>query len=80
MNLDVTQDNLYLFLPSKVAPLASLLARDKQISVVEAVKEVYASDIYTQLEDERTKMWHLGPVDLYEEMTSMEKGLSIHEQ
>lgn len=73
MNLTVTQDNLYLFLPSKVANLAGRLARDRQISVAEAVREVYASDLYRKLEDERTKMWHLGPVDLYEEMMGAER-------
>ena len=68
MNLDINQNNLYLLLPSKVAWLADMLTEDKGISIVDAVREIYSSDIYKQLEDESTKMWHLGPVALYQGM------------
>ncbi len=68
MNLNVTQDNLYLFLPSKVCWMAEMLAEEKKVSIVDAVKDVYLSDTYSRLEKETTKLWHLGPVALYEEM------------
>ena len=68
MTLDINQDNLYLLLPSKVAWLAGMLSEDKNISIVEAVRMIYSSDTYKQLEGEATKMWHLGPVALYQEM------------
>jgi hypothetical protein len=68
MNLNVTQDNLYLFLPSKVSWMAVMLAEEKEVSIVDAVKDVYLSDTYSRLEKETTKLWHLGPVALYEEM------------
>lgn len=68
MNLNVTQDNLYLFLPSKISWMAEMLSEDKKISISNAVKEIYASEIYHRLETEETKLWHLGPVALYEEM------------
>lgn len=71
MNLDINQNNLYLLLPSKVAWLTDMLADDKKVSIVEAMKKVYISKTYKQLEDETTKMWHLGPVALYQSM--MEK-------
>ena len=67
MNLTVTQDNLYLLLPSKMAWMASMLTEDKGISVVEAIKRLYSSAMYKKLQDESTKYWHLGPVALYEE-------------
>lgn len=67
MNLTVTQDNLYLLLPSKISWMASMLAEDKGISVVEAIKRLYSSAMYKKLQDESTKYWHLGPVALYEE-------------
>ena len=35
--------------------------------IAEATKRIYASKIYKQLENEETKLWHLGPVALYEE-------------
>ena len=67
MNLTITQDNLYLLLPLKMAWLASMLSEDKGISVVDAIKRLYSSEMYKKLQDESTKYWHLGPVALYEE-------------
>ncbi len=43
MNLTVTQENLYLFLPSKVCWLADMLIEDNEMSIVEAVKKIYSS-------------------------------------
>ena len=68
MNLDVTQQNLYLFLPSKICWMAEMLSDEKNISVVEAVKRIYASVTYRRLEQEETKLWHLGPVALYQDL------------
>lgn len=68
MNLDITQDNLYLILPSKVSRMAEMLAADSGKSIVQAVKEIYASNVYKRLEQENTKQWHLGPVALYQEL------------
>ena len=67
MNLDITQDNLYLILPSKVSRMAEMLAEDSGKSIVRAVKEIDHSDVYKRLEQESTKQWHLGPVALYQE-------------
>lgn len=66
MNLDITQDNLYLLLPSKVSLMTEMLCDDTGMNVVDATKRIYASPTYSQLEQEQTKMWHLGPVALYE--------------
>lgn len=66
MNLNVTQENLYLFLPSKISWMADMLSEDRNISIAEAVREIYASELYHKLEIENTKLWHLGPVALYE--------------
>ena len=68
MNLDVNQQNLYLFLPSKICWMAEMLSDEKDISVVEAVKRIYASGTYRRLEQEETKLWHLGPVALYQDL------------
>lgn len=68
MNLEITQDNLYLILPSKVSRTAEMLAADSGKSIVQAVKEIYMSDMYRRLEQESTKQWHLGPVALYQEL------------
>lgn len=67
MNLDITQDNLYLILPSKVSRMAEMLAEDSGKSIVQAVKDIYHSEVYKRLEQESTKQWYLGPVALYQE-------------
>lgn len=66
MKLEITQENLYLLLPSKVSLMTEMLCDDTGMSVVDAMKRIYASPTYHQLEQEETKMWHLGPVALYE--------------
>jgi hypothetical protein len=38
----------------------------KKISVIEAVKLLYVSELYAKLENEKTKLWHLSPLALYE--------------
>ena len=74
MNLNITQQNVHLLLPSKLSWMANMLAEDKGISIVEAMKLLYSSDVYARLEKEATKAWHLGPVALYEEYLSEVKG------
>ena len=71
MNLDITQDNLYLILPSKVSRMAEMLADDSGNSIVQAVKDIYFSEVYKRLEQEHTKQWHLGPVALYQELRAI---------
>ncbi len=73
MNLEVTQQNLYLFIPSKIAWMADMLTQDKAISIVDAIKTIYASDTYRKLENESTKTWHLGPTALYQDMVASSK-------
>lgn len=68
MNAKITQDNLYLLLPIKIGWLADWLANDKGISVPDAINLIYHSKLYKKLSTESTKYWHLGPVDLYEEL------------
>ncbi|MBQ7419294.1 MAG: hypothetical protein IJV17_00985 [Prevotella sp.] len=72
MSLDINQSNLYLLLPSKVAWLTDMLTEDKSISIVDALKEIYSSETYQQLEDEDSKTWHLGPVALYQMLSNSE--------
>ncbi len=68
MNLDITQGNLYLILPAKVSRMAEMLAEDSGKGIVQAVMDIYSSDVYRRLEQESTKQWHLGPVALYQEL------------
>ena len=68
MNLEISQKNLYLLLPSKVAWMADMMIEDKGVDIVDAVKSIYQSETYRKLETESTKLWHLGPVALYQSM------------
>ncbi|MDY5773108.1 MAG: hypothetical protein SPK32_06690 [Bacteroidaceae bacterium] len=68
MSATITQDNLYLLLPIKIGWLAKWMVEDKGISIVEAINSIYRSKLYKKLSTESTKYWHLGPVDLYEEL------------
>lgn len=70
MNITVSQDNLYLLIPSKMCWLTNMLAEDRGISIADATKILYSSAFYSRLADESTKLWHLGPVALYEEFLS----------
>ena len=68
MSATITQENLYLLLPSKIGWLTKWMVDDKGISIAEAINRIYHSMLYKKLSTERTKYWHLGPVDLYEEL------------
>jgi hypothetical protein len=45
--------------------IQTIIAKRK-ISVIEAVKLLYVSKLYDKLENEKTKLWHLSPLALYE--------------
>lgn len=65
---EINQDNLHLLLPSKISWLASMLVEYKGMNITEAIKTIYGSKLYKKLKVENTKMWHLGPVALYQEL------------
>ena len=66
MQLEVTQQNLHLFLPGKIANVAAIIAENSHCTMAEAIQRFYASKTYQQLQQEDTKLWHLGAVGLYE--------------
>lgn len=68
MSTKITQDNIHLLLPMKIGWLASWLSEDRDISVAKAVCLIYHTNLYKKLSKESTKYWHLGPVDLYNEL------------
>ncbi|MBR1873199.1 MAG: hypothetical protein IJ795_08345 [Bacteroidales bacterium] len=67
MRAEITQQNLYLILAGKVAAVAAFIAESENISPLDALTKFYASNTYRRLEREETKLWHYGPVALYEE-------------
>lgn len=67
MRANITQQNLYLILAGKAAAVAAFIAEDEHISPLDALTKFYASDTYRRLEREETKLWHYGPVALYQD-------------
>lgn len=63
---EINQKNLYLILPGKVSRMAMMYAADSGLSLIEAMKRIYKSKIYRELEDESSKLWHYGPVAFYQ--------------
>ncbi len=68
MSVKITQDNLYLLLPLKIAWLAPWLSEDIGISLTDAINRIYRSKLYKKLSTANTQYWHLGPADLYKEL------------
>ena len=65
---DINQENLYLLLPGIVAGVARIYAEESGCSKMEAIRADNSSELYPRLADESSKLWHLGPVALFEEM------------
>lgn len=66
MNFEITDKNLYLLLPGKVVAVSAIYAEEHRCSIKESMRMFYASDVYKKLQQEETKLWHLGAVALYE--------------
>ena len=62
----ITPEQLYLILPYKVSQLSMLIAKKLGMPILDAIRTVYRSNTYRDLEREETKLWHLGPVALFE--------------
>lgn len=66
----ITQYNVHLLLPNKVAQLADrLLQNGKADDMASALKMVYTSPVYAKLEQENTKYWWYGVNALYQAIT-----------
>lgn len=65
----ITQDNVHLLLPNKVAQLANrLLQNGDAKDMVSAINMVYTSPVYAKQEQEKTKYWWLGINTLYQDI------------
>lgn len=63
---EITDRNLYLLLPGKVSAIVGKYVDENSISLLDGLRAFYNSMTYKNLEREQTKMWHLGPVALYQ--------------
>ena len=62
----VTQNNLYMLLPAKVANIVTMLAKKTNTPELCLLKEFYRSNTYKAMEREETKYWQWGNVALCE--------------
>lgn len=62
----ITPETLYLILPGKVSQLALLINKNLGINLLDAIRDIYRSNTYKVLSREETKLWHYGPVALFE--------------
>lgn len=53
--------------PEKIKQTLKIYLEGKSESAIEAITKFYGSDTYRLLEREETKLWHYGPVALYQE-------------
>ena len=66
---NITQENVHLLLPNKVAQLANRLIQNGIVTdMPTAINMVYSSPVYTNMERENTKYWWLGVNALYQEI------------
>lgn len=68
IDVEITNENLYLLLPSKACHVARMIQETEGGTPLDALSKFYHSKLYKQLEVEETKLWHLGPVALFEEL------------
>lgn len=64
----INQNNLHLLLPGKISWLVEYLHEDYGFTLQESLHRIYHSKLYKKLSTEKIKYWHLGPVDLYNEL------------
>lgn len=66
----INQDNIHLLILGKISWLVEYLQEDYGYSILESLRLIYNTKLYTKLSVESTKYWQLGPVDLYNELKS----------
>ena len=62
MNEKRFSSQLLLIVPKVV----ELIVEKTNLDEVQATEALYASQLYSRLEDEQTKLWHLSPFALYD--------------
>ncbi|MCL2146486.1 MAG: hypothetical protein FWH52_01640 [Synergistaceae bacterium] len=62
----MNQESLYSVIAIISPGIIQHLMDDRSISEEEAAELLYNSYLYSKLEDEKTKLWHLSPLTLYD--------------
>ncbi len=70
----ITQDNVHMFIPLKVAKVVERMIDEQEITLKEALITFYNSKVYAILEREETKLWYEGPNYLYKAIQMEQRG------
>ena len=62
----MNQDNLYSIIAIITPGIIQHLMDDRGINEETAAELLYNSHLYSKLEDEETKLWHLSPLTLFD--------------
>ena len=62
----VTQKNVHLFIPHKVAKICVELNRTENLSLNDSILKIYNSPVYETLSRESSKLWQEGWVYVYQ--------------
>jgi hypothetical protein len=62
---EITQENVRLLLPGKIAAIVEKARVDRHCTSKEALLSFYQSELYRELENEKTKRWWESPSQLY---------------
>lgn len=63
---EITQENVHLFIPLKIAKVTEIIAETENRNWEDVLIELYSSKVYSDLEKEETKLWHEGATYIYE--------------
>ena len=62
----MSNEKLSALLAVLIPAVIQLIMEKKELTNIEATKLFYNSDVYTMLEKEESKLWHLSPLLLFE--------------
>ena len=61
----MTKDQFSALLAIIVPPVIEQITKNSNIEEIEAISRFYQSRLYEELSDEKTGLWHYGPMTLY---------------
>ena len=62
----MTPEKLSALLTILIPPVIRLIMDNRKLDNIEATTLFYNSELYAMLENEKSKIWHLSPLTLYE--------------
>lgn len=77
MKTKITNEELFYFeIPGLVEKVVALIAKEFEMSPIEALDSFYDSSTYGKLEDKNTGLWKMKPKELFKDFLTSTKRLS----